>query len=130
MKRIKKLSSFAILLLLCASCVQKQHMKIVTFRIDMTAVMPLGNVGLKGQFTSPSWEQEIPLTDDDKDGVYEVTISKETAQNTAEFKFIHNGEYELENQKNRQIQMKYEPETVIYEAVFNDPNGIQTNKLK
>jgi len=126
MKALKHFISILTLGLLLTSCVQKQHMKTVTFKVDMNAIEKVGQVGLRGEFINSSWKQTIVLTDLDKDGIYEVTLSQETAQNTAEFKFTHNGTYELKGENNRKLNLEYKPEKLVYEAVFNNPKGNQT----
>ncbi len=49
---------------------------------------------------------------------------KKTGQNTLQFKFVnHDDQFELSDQDNRVITFEYRPETIVYEAVFNDPNA-------
>ena len=109
------------------SCVQETHTKNVTFRVDMNAVENVGNVGVRGNFTDNPWNETAPLTDDNGDGIYEGTFSQKTAINQIQFKFVNNGsEFELEGSDNRTIEFEYKPENIIYEAVFNNPNGEQS----
>ncbi|WP_299525828.1 hypothetical protein [Winogradskyella sp.] len=115
------------LLIITQSCVQETHTKTVTFKVDMNGVENTENIGIRGNFTSSPWNETAPLTDDDGDGIYEGTFSQKTAVNGIEFKFVNNGEFELEGQNNRSIQFEYKPETIIYEAVFNNPEGQQQN---
>lgn len=118
-----------ILLLTIVGCVQETHTKTVTFKLDMNAMNNVSNVGIRGQFTNPPWEVTVPMTDENKDGVYEATVSDKTAQNSVEFKFVnHSDEYELEDKNNRVIKFRYKPETIIYRAVFDKENGEQINK--
>lgn len=117
-------------LLLCLSitsqsCVQETHTKTVTFKIDMRGVENPENVGIRGNFTDNPWNDTAPLTDDNNDGIYEGTFSQKTAVNGIQFKFVNNGEFELEGQDNRSIQFEYQPETIIYEGIFNNPEGQQ-----
>ncbi len=107
------------------SCVQKTHIKNVTFKVDMSAVENPQNVGIRGNFTDNPWSDTAPLTDDNNDGIYEGTFSQKTAVNSVQFKFVNNGEFELDGQDNRSIQFEYKPETIVYEAVFNNPEGQQ-----
>jgi hypothetical protein len=83
------------------------------------------NVGIRGDFTDNPWNETVPLTDDNKDGIYEGTFSQKTAINSIEFKFVNNNEFELVGQDNRRIQFEYKPETIVYEAIFNKPDGTQ-----
>jgi len=125
---IKTIGSVALLFL--TSCVQKEHEKIVTFKVDMTQVQNVQSVGLRGQFTSPSWEVTIPMLDKNGNGIFEVTLNEVTAQNSVAFKFVkNNDEFELQNQSNRLILFKYQPEVIIYESKFNNRNGKQRIKL-
>lgn len=109
------------------SCVQKQHIKNVTFKVDVTGIENIQTIGVKGNFTNPSWKVEIPLRDTDKDGVFETTLIKETAINNIEFKFVKNGKvYELKDKPNRILQFEYKPETIIYKVKFDDPENSVT----
>jgi len=111
------------LLLVTSSCVQETHVKTVTIKLDMNGVYIIENVCIKGNFTNPSWKQIIPLTDENKDGIYETTFHQKTAVNSIQFKFVNQGEYELKGQPNRTLAFAYKPETITYEAVFNTPHG-------
>lgn len=120
MENLLKIALGTILVLIFTGCVQEEHLKKVTFRVDMGAVQNIGEVGLRGEFTNPQWEPIITLLDTNGDHIYEVTISQITAQNMVEFKFVHNGIYELQDQENRVLHMKYEPEVLVYDAVFDN----------
>jgi hypothetical protein len=128
MKQI--LSTFALILLYCTtSCVQETHLKSITFKVDMNQVESVGNVGIRGNFTNPSWEQMVPLTDADNDGIYEATISQKTAVNSIRFKFVNqNDQYEMKDQPNRKLEFEYKPQTITYEATFDIPKGAITIK--
>lgn len=109
------------------SCVQETHIKTVTFKVDMTAVANVEHVGVKGNFTSSPWSNMYPLNDDNNDGIYEGNFSKSTTINQIQFKFVNQyNNYELEGMDNRVISFEYQPETILYEAIFNIPNGIQS----
>jgi hypothetical protein len=84
------------------------------------------NVGLRGSFTTPPWEVTLPMKDENKDGIYEISITKETAQNTIEFKFVMDSvNFELEGINNRVINFEYRPQQIVYLAVFDVNNGTQ-----
>jgi len=118
-----------ILLLTIVACVQETHTKTVTFKLDMNAIHNVSNVGIRGQFTNPPWEVTVPMTDENKDGIYETTVSDKTAQNSVEFKFVNQGdEYELKDKDNRVIKFTYKPENIVYRAVFDKENGEQINE--
>ncbi|NER18968.1 CBM20 domain-containing protein [Spongiivirga citrea] len=125
--KIKNIVLLAVIASFFSSCVQEVHQKTVTFKVDVNGIENLNQVGLRGQMTDPSWQVTVPMTDEDKDGIYEVTLSEKTAVNSFEFKFVKNdGDYELRGQDNRRIQLEYKPQTILYEAVFNNPGGKQT----
>ncbi|WP_298516405.1 hypothetical protein [uncultured Kordia sp.] len=125
---MKPLFSILVLLFLVSitSCVQETYLKTVTVKLDMNGVSTTENVGVKGNFTNPSWKQVIPLTDDDHDGIFEATLSQKTAVNAIQFKFVNQGQYELKDQPNRTLEFKYKPETITYEAIFDVPKATIT----
>ena len=91
----------------------------------MTSVPDKSKVSVRGSFTSNAWTETAPLTDKNGDGIYAGTFSQNTAFYAIEFKFMNNNDYELKGQNNRTINFEYKPETIVYEAVFNNPNGEQ-----
>ena len=126
--RIYKTIIMCLALISLASCVQEEHLKTVTFKVDMTNIEPVSQVGVKGEFTNPPWKEILPLTDSNNDGVYELTVSQTTAVSAVEFKFVHNGVYELSGKNNRALHFEYKPETLMYEGVFDNPDAKQTTK--
>ena len=115
--------------LLLACCVQEEYEKTVTVYLDMNGVENVGNVGIRGNFTSPRWNQLIPLTDEDGDGIYTITLTQKTAVYGIEFKFVNQGsEYELKGQPNRELVFEYKPETIEYIAIFNNNKDIKINR--
>jgi hypothetical protein len=111
----------AFIAIILNSCVQKTHLKTIQLKLDMTNVENPSDVGLRGEFGSNPWNETVYLADDDGDGIYEGSITKQTGQGSIEFKFVnHHEEFELQGQNNRFIIFKYHPETLIYEAVFNN----------
>ncbi len=117
------------LVLLLMSCVQETHVKSVTFKVDMNGIDNVGNVGIRGSFTSNQWNETVPLTDEDKKGIYEITISEKTAVNQIQFKFVNqNSDYELKGKDNRVLKFEYRPETISYIGVFDNHNEVQIIK--
>lgn len=115
-------------LLTISGCVQQTHTKKITFKVDMNAVQNVSNVGLRGQFTDPPWELTVAMTDENNDGIYEVTVSDKTAKSSVAFKFLNrHDQYELKDKENRVLNFEYKPETITYEAVFDDESGKQFN---
>lgn len=122
--RIMLLTSAYMLML--TSCVQKEHKKTITFKVDMSAVDSVTRVGVRGQFTSPPWQVTIPMTDHNGDNIYEVTLTEKTAQATLAFKFVnHDDILELVNKPNRRLNFVYAQETLEYLTTFDVENGIQ-----
>ncbi|NHF60066.1 hypothetical protein FK220_011980 [Flavobacteriaceae bacterium TP-CH-4] len=126
-QRSKNLVPLLSIIFVCfTSCVQETHLKTVTFKVDATAIDSITAVGIKGNFTSPPWDRIIPMSDEEQDGIYELKVTRKTADHQAEFKFVdQNGIYELKGQGNRVLHFKYEPERLTYIARFNDPHGEQ-----
>ncbi len=124
---MKYLNSIMIcFLLITQSCVQETHTKTVTFKVDMSAIENPENVGIRGNFTDNPWNETAPLTDENDDGIFEGTFSQKTAVNQIQFKFVNqSSDYELKGSDNRVIEFEYQPETIVYEAVFNNPKGEQ-----
>jgi len=128
--KVIKHTIYIVLALLLTNCVQEKHKKTIHFKLDMRGVDNIKNVGVRGQFTSPSWEKTIYLNDTNNDSVFEGSITREAAQYGFQFKFVNQDSiYELKNQSNRTVLLQYKPETLLYEAIFNNPNGT-TSTLK
>jgi len=126
MKNIVNSALLLGLLVVLSSCVQQEHLKTVTFKVDMSQLENVSNVGIRGQFTSPPWEVTLPMEDKNSDGIYEVTLTESTAQSSVNFKFVNqNDQFELEGKPSRSISFEYEPETLEYQAIFNNETGNQ-----
>lgn len=113
----------AVLALVLTNCVQETHLKTINLKVNMKGVENISNLRVKGQFTSPPWQDIILLTDEDNDSIYEAKIEVQAAQFGIQFKFVNNEVYELEGQDNRFIKFEYEPETFVYETEFNNPES-------
>lgn len=114
-------SIIALVFLFTIGCVQKTHQKIIHFKLDMTAFQNPVDVGVRGEFGIKGWEETIYFTDENNDGIFEGTVKFQTAKNALAFKFVEHGDqFELEGQDNRSISFIYKPETILYEAVFNN----------
>ena len=73
----------------------------VTFQVDMSQVENVSLVGLRGNIEPLSWEKDFPLTDENGDGIYETTITFNTKERLVQYKYLHNGEWELDGADNR-----------------------------
>jgi hypothetical protein len=110
-------------------CVQQTHLKTITFKVDVRGMETISRVGVKGNFSKSPWNEVVDMTDTNGDGIHEVTITKKTGQNGLEFKFVdQKGDYELQNRPNRTLQFQYKPEQLVYEGIFNNPEGITSTK--
>lgn len=112
-----------------ASCVQETHTKKVTFLVDMNGVENISSVGIRGNFLPNKWRQTVPMTDEDKDGIYEISFSEKTAAYGIEFKFVkNNNQFELQGEGNRELVFKYQPEIIEYKAIFNNSKNITIDR--
>ncbi|MDO1500740.1 CBM20 domain-containing protein [Winogradskyella maritima] len=128
MKHIKNLI-FGILALSFLSCVQQTQTKKISFQLKLENPSEVTSVGLRGNLEPLSWKSTMPLTYFEKDNVYRTEIELSTANFDLEFKFVVNDSvFELKNQNNRQIQFKYEPESIVYKAIYNVPEPIELSR--
>ena len=78
---IKMKNNIYIIAMFCittlTSCVQDVHLKTVTFKVDMSNIEQPIDVGVKGDFTENRWNETVALSDDNNDGIYEVTVSQQ-----------------------------------------------------
>lgn len=124
---MKKIVAFLIVsILIFSSCVQQEFDKIITLKVDTNGLENIESIGIRGSFLPNQWRETVPLTDDNNDGIYEITFNEKTAIYSIDFKFIKNGtEYELKGIDNREIVFEYKPETIIYKAKLNVEKPIQ-----
>lgn len=121
---IAKITIVLVILFSLGSCVQKTHQKTILFKLDMRAIENPTNVGVRGEFGTDPWNETLFLTDEDGNGIFEGSITKQTGQSGMEFKFVNNNDqFELSGQANRLISFEYLPESIVYQAKFNDPNA-------
>ncbi|MDP5092361.1 MAG: hypothetical protein NWQ17_03580, partial [Polaribacter sp.] len=85
--------------------------------------------GIRGDFLPNKWEETVDLTDENNDGIFEITFTEKTAVNNINFKFVKNdSQFELEGKENRKITFNYKPETIIYKSKFNEETPIEIIK--
>ena len=114
----------ALLIMASSSCVQETQPKTIHFKLDMRGIQSISKVGIRGGSKPLTWENTLLLTDDNNDSIYEGTINLNSASFGIEFKFVNQyDQFELQSKNNRGIKFEYEPEIILYEAVFNKPNG-------
>ncbi len=120
---MKKIGILVFLLIAMQSCVQEEFEKEITFLVDTNGVKNVKSIGIRGDFLPKRWNESLSLSDDNNDGVYELTLTERTAVYGIEFKFVKNGlDYELKEQENREIIFRYQPEKIIYKTTFNNTN--------
>ena len=116
----KYITLIAVLVLLLTSCVQEEHDKKITFLVDTNGIENVESIGIRGDFLPNQWRETVLLSDENKDGIYEISFSEKTAVYGISFKFIKNGkDYELKGENNRELVFEYKPETIIYKTTFN-----------
>ena len=125
----KHIGILTLVIVLLTSCVQKEFDKKITFVLGTNGIENIKSLGIRGNFLPNQWKKTVPLTDDNNDGIYEITFNEKTAVYGVSFKFIKNeNEYELIDEKNRQLVFEYKPETIIYKTKFNTKTSQITRK--
>lgn len=113
------------LIVLTFSCVQETQPKTITMMVDMNQVDNPSQVGIRGSSKPLSWNSTTFMTDDNSDGIYEITFDLSTASYDIEFKFVNNDQdFELQDQSNRSLTFDYKPESIVYLAKFNNSKDI------
>ncbi len=129
MKKLVKLFGIICFFGITNACVQQTHLKTVTFQLDMTAIENVSKVGVRGEFTNNPWQETLYMRDDDTNGIFEIVLEQKTANSSVEFKFVNqNDQFELDGQDNRILHFKYQPETIVYKAIFDDINEVQIER--
>lgn len=100
----------------------------ITFKLDMRKVVQVNNVGIRGSESPLSWNKMIALTDTDNNGIYEATIDFKTSKKNVKFKFVNEGEEELQGSDNRIIWFKEKP--IISNLIFNEFEFYSEEQLK
>ncbi|MEM1326520.1 MAG: S41 family peptidase [Bacteroidota bacterium] len=98
------------------SCSSKAQYTI-TFQVDTKHITPQ-NITIRGSVSPLSWDKDYRLTDEDGDGIYTATISFKTSDRSVQFRFVNEGETELQGSDARRIFFKDEPITKTY--IFNE----------
>jgi len=123
---MKTLLKFLIIITLSYSCVQEQHTKTITFKVDMKNEKDFKNVGIRGRLTNPAWITTIYLKDENNDSIFEGTFNYITAQSNLDFKYVKNDSiFELQGKERRYLNFEYKPEILSYKAVFDNAKGTQ-----
>lgn len=109
--------SVILLLTVSSSCSLSAQERKVKFGVDMSGLEPQ-NVSIMGSVSPLNWDKEYPLTDEDGDGIFETEIVFNTSKRYINFKFVNNGQMELEGSDKRRIWFKDEPIAKTY--TFNE----------
>lgn len=119
MKKI--ITTLVLSIIILSSCLQQEFDKKVTFMVDTNGLENIESVGIRGNFLPNQWRETVALSDENNDGIYEITFNEKTASYGINFKFVKNGtEYELKGEDNRELVFEYQPETIIYKTKFNN----------
>lgn len=102
---------------------------LLTFQVDMRTTGLLGNdspidVGLRGNIQPLSWVKGIPLTDEDKDGIYTATVAFEReGSHEVYFKYVLNQiEWESGDARVVQVEEQAEPSVHTFRYILRPPN--------
>lgn len=89
---------------------QKSEKHIVTFQVDLSGVrkdLPQKpNVGIRGSLPPLSWEKNLPMSDEDQDGIYTGTVAFAASRtdSVVEYKYVYGDVvWELAGSGNRRI---------------------------
>jgi len=124
---IKSKSVIAVILLsVMFSCNAQQRS--VTLKVDTKNLGEVNRVAVRGNIKPLSQSKDFELTDVDKDGIYEATISFKTSKPNVKFKFLVNGQTELEGSDSRVLWFKDEP--VIGDYSYNEFNYYDQDKIE
>lgn len=72
----------------------------INLGVDMKG-LDARSVGIKGSISPLSWDKIYPLSDQDGDGIYEAEITFNTSKRSLKFKFVNDGQMELEGSDER-----------------------------
>lgn len=100
-------------------CVQKSYDRTIVFSLKANGIQRIENVGIRGNDRPLNWENDFPMYYDAKDDSYKANVTMNTGYLFTEFKFVVNGEFELQNQENRKLLFKAK-DTIFYTAEFNN----------
>lgn len=92
--------------------------RVVEISVDMNNVKEVGGIGLSGNLEPLTWDNSYPLIDENGDGIYEAKIIFNTSDKYFKFKFINNGNLELNGSDSRILWFSDEPLKKSY--VFNE----------
>lgn len=117
--------SLTLVFLLVSLSLSAQDRK-VKFSVDMRAESAQ-NVAIKGSISPLSWDKGLSLKDEDGDGVFEVDVAFNTSNRYVEFKFVNNGQEELDGSDKRIVW--FTDSAQIIDRTFNEFEYFNTGQL-
>jgi hypothetical protein len=112
------LSATILLCWISNGCVQKAYRKTVVVTVTVKTIKDIKSVGIRGNGKPLSWDNDFIMEPVIKDSLYRAVVSTVTGYKFAEVKFTVNGQFELNEQPNRRIELS-EKDTTYYNAVFD-----------
>ncbi|MEL6918261.1 MAG: S41 family peptidase, partial [Bacteroidota bacterium] len=100
----------------------------ITFKVNMMSEQRPKTVGLKGNIAPLDWNKEYPMTDIDGDGIYETTITFNTAKRNLRYTYTADGHEELQGADKRITWFKAQPQTVV--QIFNEYSSYDDGKIE
>ncbi len=79
----------------------------LNFQVDLNGEKSVDEVGLRGNIPPLSWNESLPMTDEDGDGIYTLSLEFPTAQagDILEYKFLKDGIWERQDIDNRKVKL-------------------------
>ena len=103
-KMYRMICTLTSMVLVLNSCSGKKHL--IHLNLDTRGVNNVSLVEVYGSEKPLSWNKAKQLTDDDGDGVYNITLEFNTSKSRAKIKFSINGVQELIGSDSRSIWFK------------------------
>ena len=108
----------------------------VTFQLDLSKeiknITDLSTIGIRGSVAPLAWDKTYPMTDQDRNNIYEAVISFEVSnpETELEYKYVHSN-VTWENTENRKLQLVDTKKLILPSANWNDgPKGSGISKEK
>ncbi|MDT0605825.1 S41 family peptidase [Croceitalea rosinachiae] len=122
--RVKTVGHILVFLMICTADAQEKN---VSFKVDTKNFEDVNTVSIRGNIAPLSQKEDYKLVDNDGDGVYEASIDFNTSKRNVKFKFLINGQAELQGSDNRVIWFKDEPVSGNY--IYNEFNYYNQEEL-
>lgn len=82
-------SALLIILLIPGGITKAQDSTVVEFRVDVSALKNINNIGVRGDISPLSWEKTIMLKDENSDGIYEGTLRFPSEIKFLQYKYVY-----------------------------------------